>query len=57
MLFNSNFKLYSLPIRLVQRNKHVELRQPALTKDFLGKSLCALSCPEAHCESLVGRKL
>jgi hypothetical protein len=60
--FLTNFKLYSLLLLtalvcLVQRNEHVELRQPALTEDFFGEALSALSCADTHCQSFLGREL
>jgi len=42
---------------LVKRHEHFQLRQPALAKDLFGEPLSALSCAEAHSESLIGREL
>lgn len=47
----------SLRTRLLQINKRIELRQPALAEDFFGESLCALARAVAHGQSLCGRQL
>ena len=47
----------SLRTRLLQLDKRIELRQPALAEDFFGESLCTLARAVAHGQSLCRRQL
>jgi hypothetical protein len=47
----------SFRTRLLQLDKRIELRQPALTKNFFGESLRTLARAVAHGQSLCGRQL